>query len=381
MGDFVFNLGNRSISVKQLQLPQITTQKQYKQNVKELGEVLYPQLAELTSGRAAQMIEALGAGEEMGDAVFEIKRKLTAMRRQRGRLQSQLRMVNESIAGNTCNPEHGFDDLLEFFPQANIKKITEIETFHSKLYTALASEFEQEKVRLSALIEWADNEIRSYEREIEETGIPENLSQKLWDKYSEVTTRIRVLEEENRIYEETIALKEDIKENTTLLAETQGKEMSFLQADATAEMSAVNRLVYEDKTAPVLTISKPNSYRFETPNDDGTGAKFKGLLVFDISILDLTPLPMLVHDSILFANISFEAMEKVFGIYKQKTNKQIIIAIDKTPSYTALSQEIIRDSTILKLSGNGNELFGRSWNIAEQTDDSNISDGGTQSEE
>ena len=231
------------------------------------------------------------------------------------------------------------------------------------------------------MIAWADDEIQKYEREIEKTGIPENLSKKLWDKYSEVSARIRMLEEENRIYDETETLKTDIKDSISQLAETQGREMRFMQADATAEMSAVNRLVYEDKTAPVLTISKPNSYRFETPNDDGTGAKFKGLLVFDISILDLTPLPILVHDSILFANISYEAMEKVLGIYKQKTGKQIIIAIDKAPSYTALSQEIIKDSTVLKLSGNGNELFGRSWNISDQAVEPNISDGGTQGEE
>jgi hypothetical protein len=65
------------------------------------------------------------------------------------------------------------------------------------------------------LIARADSEIRSNEREIEKTGIAQNLSQKLWDKYTTVTAQIRLLEEENRIYEETEALKTDIMESVT----------------------------------------------------------------------------------------------------------------------------------------------------------------------
>ena len=54
-------------------------------------------------------------------------------------------------------------------------------------------------------------------------------------------------------------------------------------------------------------------------------------------------------------------LEKLFEMYS-KTEKQVFIAMDKEMSYTERAQEILNDSVVLRLSPDGNELFGRSWN-------------------
>ena len=54
-------------------------------------------------------------------------------------------------------------------------------------------------------------------------------------------------------------------------------------------------------------------------------------------------------------------LEKLFEMYS-KTDKQVFIAMDKETSYTERAQEILNDSVVLRLSPDGNELFGRSWN-------------------
>lgn len=64
-------------------------------------------------------------------------------------------------------------------------------------------------------------------------------------------------------------------------------------------------------------------------------------LLNDMSILKLTYLPILVHDSVLL--------------------KQIFIALDKMSSYSERSQEILNENAVLRLGSGENELFGRSW--------------------
>ena len=60
-------------------------------------------------------------------------------------------------------------------------------------------------------------------------------------------------------------------------------------------------------------------------------------------------------------SVSTIVLEKLFEMYS-KTEKQVFIAMDKEMSYTERAQEILNDSVVLRLSPDGNELFGRSWN-------------------
>lgn len=78
----------------------------------------------------------------------------------------------------------------------------------------------------------------------------------------------------------------------------------------------------------------------------------------DLATLDLTPLPLLVHDSDMLKKISDENVEKIFELYL-KSDKQIFLSIDKDVSYSARTREIISNYQIIKLSSGGKELFGR----------------------
>lgn len=99
---------------------------------------------------------------------------------------------------------------------------------------------------------------------------------------------------------------------------------------------------------------------FYTPDDTGTGIACKGLVLFDLSVLNSTKLPILAHDSVILKQISDEAIEKILELYIQ-SNKQIFIAFDKQDSYTEKAQKILAESAVLKLAPNGKELFGKSW--------------------
>lgn len=101
-------------------------------------------------------------------------------------------------------------------------------------------------------------------------------------------------------------------------------------------------------------------YNFFTYDDGGTGTNFKGMIIFDLACLKLTEVPFLVHDSFLFKNISRSTIEKLFELYRD-AGAQIFVAFDNTSNFTKSTQRIIEDSTVIELSGNGNELYGQKW--------------------
>lgn len=345
-------------------VPQITTQKQFKENEKEL-ESLKSERDTLTNSRDVQLLQVIGIDGTLADTVSNLKGRLAILRRQKSRLNSQLTTIDNNMRKDSALSAENFNELSRFFSDVNIKKIENIEQFHSKLQNVLHAEFEHEKGELQKLLELIETEISAAEKEIEDSGIPQKLSKALLDKFSSLNSRIAILEKTLSLFKEGKDLDDAVKSSKERLAALQGEQTNALQAEATVRMDAINNYLYDGrKKSPVLTIISPSRYEFVTPDDTGTGTAYKGLLVFDLSVLQLTALPILVHDSLLFKNVEDEALEKIMELY-QKSGKQIIIAMDKAHSYSEKTLKILEATSILKLSDNGNELFGRSWSTKE----------------
>jgi hypothetical protein len=85
------------------------------------------------------------------------------------------------------------------------------------------------------------------------------------------------------------------------------------------------------------------------------------MFVFDLSVLDMTPLPAVAHDSVILKNIGDAPIERLMELYLQ-SDKQTFIALDKDDSYSSRTSEILNQTAVLRLSDNGKQLFGRSWN-------------------
>lgn len=59
---------------------------------------------------------------------------------------------------------------------------------------------------------------------------------------------------------------------------------------------SVQLLKNEQNMPPVLRMEKLNKYTFNTPNDGGTGAQYRGVITFDLANMELSPLPFIIHD-------------------------------------------------------------------------------------
>lgn len=329
------------------------------QNEKRISELQ----AELTRIQEISGNQIMGLDAQQAQVIAELKQELTSAKRQRSRLTSQLRAIENDLVFDNPRLESNFHDLLHFFPGANLKKIEEIEQFHHQLVTVLNSEFEETKQRLNSLISMADDEIVSLEQEIKLSGLTPKISRAILEDYSAKKEEIKSLEKENEAYNTIEELKAIAKSAEEHLHALQEEKISFLQSAINVKMNEINDYVYSgEKKPPVLTIKNPNSYTFLTPDDTGTGTSYKGLVVFDLSIMQLTVLPALIHDSVILKQIADEPLEKIMELYSQSP-RQIFIVLDKKGSYSERTQEILGQTKVLFLSNNGNELFGHSWNI------------------
>ena len=137
-------------------------------------------------------------------------------------------------------------------------------------------------------------------------------------------------------------------------------------------MREINNIIYPDiSKSPQLNLKAHYSYSFHTPDDDSTGTKFKGMILYDLAILYLTNLPAIANDSLLLSNISYQATEALLKLYDQSKlfNKQVFLAFDKASSYSPDANQLLSENTVLRLSSDGNELYGISWNKGEKSDE------------
>ena len=326
-------------------------------------ESLKKRLQKLMKNSEEAQLEMFGFDTQTFERISAVQKDLNSFIRKRNRLQSELNAILSNMPESKANSESEFNSLVNFFPDANIKAFTEIEYFHIRIREILSEEMEQEISRLQPLIEEYDKEINRLNKKIEESGIAKEISERVLSQCINVSKSIDRLEEETSelVHQKELqdARAEAEKKLHKLLLQ-QSVKIDEIQDGINSQMGLINRVVTENQeTAPILHISHQKDIVFETPGNTSEGTAFKSLVVYDLSILELCPVPAIIHDSNILKRIEDVHLEHILERY-QSTKRQVFIAFDKADSTTENAHRILEETAILRLS-DGNELFGRSW--------------------
>lgn len=339
----------------------VPTAAQVKKNEKEIAD-LQKQLDELTATSDVDMSE-----EEMvnADEVLAIKSRITSLKRKRSKLISQQNTVKLNDAGTPIS-EEDYRELQEFFPGVDLKRLSDVENFHRKLQGILKEEIDDEVQSLQTLIDAVSSEIEELQEQQRNLGVPASLPSKFIKKHEELTRRIASLNAQNKAKASADRLKDEVKQANDTLHDAELQVLNTISGKINEQMRQYNEYVYSGtRNAPVIQFDSGSKYTFHTPGDGGLGTGYKSLILFDLSVLRLTQLPVAAHDSLMFNHIGYEPLEKIMELYIQ-SGKQIFIAYDKQNAPTPCIQEILNQTTVIHLSEDGNELFGYSW--AKKTD-------------
>ena len=202
-------------------------------------------------------------------------------------------------------------------------------------------------------------------------GYVGNLSKEFLDRHAEIKGRIDALRAQNEAYLTLTDLQEAKKIADQLLKEGIRHILTEIQDKVNAKMKAFNDSLFMDRRqAPRLIFHEYNSYTFETPDDTGTGSNYKGMVLYDLAVLYLTALPAIAHDSLILKNIGDGAIDGIMQIYA-RSQKQVFIAFDKQIAYKPTTQQLLKSNCVLRLSDNGCELYGESWNKEKKQSNAN----------
>lgn len=292
--------------------------------------------------------------------ILELRAEKSQLIKQYNIYDTKLKRTKHNINNRKLNIEAELLRLSEFFPNANLEKIEEIEEFHNSLTGILKEELKRTESELIKQIKIISKDIEDVDKKIEEKLNIKNAPKYSVESVVNISAQIQQINNENNFYLKKKSIDGDLSSAKEDLLEVREHILADICSQINDKMNDINKLIYTDnRRAPTLNINNNDRYVFTTFGDTGTGTAYANLITFDLSLLDLTCLPLVVHDLPLMKNIQNEALENIINIYKSY-KKQIFIAIDKIHSYNKETAETLEANKFLSLS-KGKTLFVLNW--------------------
>lgn len=338
-------------------IPNVKNSSEFKKNEERI-QILEAEIADLADKSSKGLLDLSSLQAEQ---INVIRSQIAGFKRQRSYLQAQLKVIEMSRNEGKKDFRRDYQELLEFFPEIDVKRLEQVEQFHRSISKILENEMKESKNNMEAMIALASQKICELEDEqLRISQIP-NVSRATLERYAELQKELQRLKSAN----EASKKKDELHNKAVKLAESYEKtivsEIRYIETKLNSLMDEMNETLYDvNIKPPMIHAESADKYVFETEDDGGTGMRYKGMILLDLALLRATNLPIIIHDSLLLPNIENEAVEKILELYKIQTGKQVFIAFDKTA--TPRAKEILDEAQILHLSRGGNELFGRAWN-------------------
>ena len=171
------------------------------------------------------------------------------------------------------------------------------------------------------------------------------------EQYAAIKKELQKYQDANDSYDQRIVLERRAQELKGQLDETIVTEMARITHRLNNRLEEFNNYIYDNSMKPPIAIVESASkYTYSTPDDGGTGNRYKGLIIFDLALLWESALPVIAHDSVLLLQIEKEAVEKILELYAKaaELGKQVFIAFDKEA--TPRGMEILQNAKRLHLS-------------------------------
>lgn len=203
---------------------------------------------------------------------------------------------------------------------------------------------------------------RQFLTRMDSIQVSKAFTEEFLDAYTSLDRRISNLKDENDAFDTRNRLQTAKKEANDRYQKQVKSVLSKIEIAINTQMEAINdEVTGGEYNAPKLTLKGYNSYTFETPRDKGTGTNHRSMIIYDLAVLQNTVLPAIAYDSNMFYAMPRPDLSNLIRVYNDQVEKQIFIAVDKTSECTQGAQQILQETTVLKLDNNEQALFGEKW--------------------
>lgn len=333
------------------------SQDEYDANVKEIEE-LKKELAdlEIDNCKGATDTDYVQAGEK-NEIIIEIKR----LKKQKRQLELEIKNLKFDDEYDTKSFTRDFQELRKFFPNEEFNELSQIDKFHKDVQKNIKKDFAETSAEKEEFLSLITAQIEELTKKLDNFKNTPNISQKIVTRHTELSERIKELETANRNFDNKKQYAQKYKDIQTNYESLINQRVHTVCSTINKRMQEINDEFHDKTRAPELEIKSLKGYSFNTPMDSGAGTRFKGVAIFDLTVLQQTQLPAFIHDSIIFNNMSKESRNTLIKLYSQQTNKQIFIAYDHYTENEE-AQRILEECKVIKLYDEPNCLFGKQWN-------------------
>ncbi|MFU7315686.1 DUF2326 domain-containing protein [Pseudomonas aeruginosa] len=342
-------------------IPRITTT-QYRSNQK-----LIKDNAQAISDLKDNFAGAITAYEALFDEKLrEIQQSKNELIKQRSLTSARREKLQRDISGLSPRLTANIALVAEFFPEADLERLQQVEQFHKKIGKLVSRELKNELEALLTQESEINESITDLDQKIKLAlnlkGTPTDLFAKVFE-LKEVTDKAR---EENRFFEQKTSIDESEAASKARLDAIYDQIFLSIESSINSELEEFNKIVYGPERNPSqLRIKNANSYSFTSPLDTGTGKSYAGLVGFDIAVLSLTNLPFIIHDSMIYKNIEISATENIIRILSAFKKKQIFLAFDEAKKFNTETQKTLQSNKVLQLNRN-QLLYIKDWRTKEK---------------
>jgi hypothetical protein len=266
-------------------------------------------------------------------------------------LNTKLIRIDSNLSGNIVRNSKSFNSVVEFFPEIDKDKLQKVESFHLGITKILKDQLQGEKSLILERIELSKIDVKKIDNVLLKIVDSKEESVYLLERLMELDRYQHNLRLQNEFWTKSDDAKTGLSELKENIGNALVDSVNEIELLINNGMNSFIEKIYSDNPiSPKISFLK-NDYIFDHGDDRGTGKGFADMICFDLTFLENTILPCLIHDSLLFKNMDVPAVEKLISNYSQ-FKKQIFIAIDEKSKYSKETQNKINTAMFLELNEN-----------------------------
>jgi len=327
----------------------------YKENQKKIA-ILEKELADIKTNLARY---TTNISEVVNKELLEIREEKDRLLAIRFTVLSRLQRVQDNLNVKRSIKSENFRELAKFFPAINQDRLARVEGFHNGVAQILKLELRSSESELNRQLEGIDKELREIDERMSRVLNPIDAPTIIIDRAVEVAGKIKNVQEENSRYDGEVSLNTDVSELKILLRDEKEKIIAMVEKTINDGMrQIVTERFGPDRKSPYLRL-REKTYSFEVEEDTGTGVAYTGLVIFDLTVFLATRLPILIHDTVVFKNISNDSVARLLPVY-MSTAKQSFIALDEINKYGDETVKLLQQQMVLQLD-DASVLYVKDW--------------------
>ncbi len=296
---------------------------------------------------------------ENADAEMSVRKRLSLLYAERNSYASKLRAVENNIEeASAILLADDFSDLQRYFPEVNIKMLSDVERFHRKVAHNMREKMQREKSVISERVAEIEQEIRNLEQKERQIGNLTNISRKKVGEYRIIDKRISKMKEQNKTYRKLHETKANAQSAQDVLCEKEDACYRYIAENLNAGISELAAETYSQNHTPTPT------FKIEREEDSSVSAMvesqkinaYMDALCFELALLNESFLPYLIYDGTVFDQICKSYDPHTFIDIMQKCSKQIFAVFN--PRILEYSNGYEYSETFKRLSNRLYQFYG-----------------------